>query len=85
MYICDGSDHFANECNKTKVLNFLENVKDETIDQTINTIDNTYVEILRLKYLIQETNKINLDDLPEIIKESIKKNKINNIIHEIKI
>jgi len=65
---CGKSGHFVKDCIEIKINEYLENIIN--IKNEITKINSIYEEIIELKELIKLTNRISIDDLPEIKKQS---------------
>jgi len=74
------SGHFIKDCMESKVQDYVIDITNENIPNETIKINSIYEEIIELNSLIKLTDFINIDDLPEIKKESqdyIKLQKLN--------
>ena len=77
---CGESGHFIKDCIESKIQDYLEDIKNENIQNETIKINSIYEEIIELNILIKSTDFICIDDLSEIKKESqdfIKFTKLN--------
>ena len=77
---CGESGHFIKDCIESKIQDYLEDIKNENIQNETIKINSIYEEIIELNIQIKSTDFICIDDLSEIKKESqdfIKFTKLN--------
>ena len=67
---CGESGHFIKDCIESKIQDYLKDLNNENIQNETIKINSIYEEIIELNRLINLTDFICIDDLPEIKEES---------------
>ena len=78
----DKSGNFINSSIQSKIDEDLKDINDENVSSKASEIKSIYEEIHKLNKLIELTDFIKIDNLPEIKKESEDNNKINKLRDE---